>query len=99
MRGMKLEEFLKSVAGEDVPPASLSAPLRALWFAEKGDWKASHEVAQDIHTRDGSWIHAHLHREEGDLWNARYWYDRAGKPESKKPLADERREIIAALLG
>lgn len=96
---MNLDEFVKSAAGDDEPPAGLSAPLRALWFAERGDWDKAHHIAQEIHTRDGSWIHANLHREEGDLWNARYWYDRAGRPESKKTVADERREIIAALLA
>ena len=95
---MNLEEFIQSAAEEEAPPAGLAAPLVALWQAEKGDWHSAHNIAQDIHTKDGSWIHAYLHREEGDLWNARYWYDRAGRPESKKPLTQERREIIAALL-
>jgi hypothetical protein len=96
---MKLEEFLQSAAGDDEAPAGLSTPLRALWYAEKGDWMKAHEIAQEIHTREGSWIHANLHREEGDKWNARYWYDAAGRPESKKSIAEERREIIAALLA
>lgn len=96
---MNLEEFLQSAARDDEPPASLTSPLRALWFAERSDWSTSHQIAQELHTREGSWIHAHLHREEGDHWNARYWYNQAGKPVSKKSLADERHEIIAALLG
>ena len=95
---MTPEEFCNSAAGDDEPPAHLSAALRALWHAEKGDWLKAHEIAQEIHTPDGSWIHALLHREEGDHFNARYWYDQAGRPESRKSIAEERREIIAALL-
>lgn len=96
---MNLEDFVNSAAADDEPPANLGTPLRALWYAEKGDWQKAHSIAQEIHTRDGSWIHANLHREEGDLWNARYWYDQAGRPESRKTVAEERREIIAALLS
>jgi hypothetical protein len=95
---MNLDDFIQSAAVHKTPPAGLAAPLVALWHAEKGDWHAAHNVAQDIHTKAGSWIHAHLHREEGDLWNARYWYERAGRAESKKPITEERREIIGALL-
>ena len=95
---MNLEEFLKSAASDDEPPAKLSTPLLALWHAEKGDWLKAHNIAQEIHTRAGSWIHANLHREEGDNWNARYWYEQAGRPESEKSIADERHEIIASLL-
>ena len=96
---MNLDEFLKSAASDDEPPADLSTPLLALWYAERGDWDKAHTIAQELHTRDGSWIHANLHRQEGDSWNARYWYDQAGKPESKKTFAAERREIIAAVLA
>ena len=95
---MNLKDFISSTK-EAVPPTGLNDGLRALWHAEKGEWQAAHEIAQDLHTRDGSWIHANLHRDEGDLWNARYWYDRAGRPESKKSVAEERHEIIADLLG
>ncbi|NBV34073.1 MAG: hypothetical protein EBR81_09885 [Proteobacteria bacterium] len=95
---MNLDEFIQSAAVHKTPPAGLAAPLVALWHAEKGDWHAAHNIAQDIHNKEGSWIHAHLHREEGDLWNARYWYERAGRAESKKPLPEERREMIASLL-
>lgn len=95
---MTVERFVQSAAADDQPPAGLSTPLLALWHAEKGDWSKAHAIAQEIHTKYGSWIHANLHREEGDQWNAEYWYDRAGRPASKKSLVDERREIIAALL-
>ncbi len=96
---MKLAAFIDSAAVDTEPPAGLTAALAALWHAEKGDWHAAHNIAQEIHTKEGSWIHAHLHREEGDLWNARYWYEKAGRPESKKAFPQERHEIIAALLS
>lgn len=95
---MTLKEFLSSVGSESEPPAEIPDTLKALWWAEKGDWERAHMVAQDISTADGSWIHANLHREEGDPGNARYWYNRAGKPESSVSVEEERRAIIAALL-
>ncbi|MGL5020247.1 MAG: hypothetical protein ACRDBP_19075 [Luteolibacter sp.] len=71
-------EFKASaVAGAAVPP-SLSEPLRAMWLARSGQWEPAHKIAQDIDTPTGSWIHGFLHREEGDLGNAGYWYRRAG---------------------
>jgi len=74
---MTFDELVASLALE-APPRGTSAPLRALWLARKGDWDGAHRVASDIETRDGSRIHAHLHRVEGDLSNARYWYRQAG---------------------
>lgn len=95
---MTLKEFLASTTA-GAPPAGLADGLRALWHAEKGEWEQAHGIAQDLHTPEGSWIHANLHRDEGDLWNARYWYDRAGRPESRQTVAEERHEIAAALLA
>ena len=91
-------EFLESLEDES-PPESLSGPLQALWFDKNGDWDQAHRIVQDIPTSDASWVHAYLHREEGDLWNARYWYGRAGRPESKITLEAEWSEILQALLG
>ena len=95
---MTLDEFLASVAEGDQPPASLPEALQALWWAEKGEWEKAHVAAQEIPTKVGSWIHANLHRQEGDLGNARYWYSRAQKAESKATVKIERREIIRSLL-
>jgi len=72
-------EFEKSAASGAALPAALSEPLRAMWHAKAGQWERAHEIAQDIDTPTGSWIHAFLHREEGDRANAGYWYRRAGK--------------------
>ena len=74
-------------------------PLRALWHAAHGDWTAAHEEAQAGDDRDSAWVHALLHREEGDQWNAEYWYRRAGKPVFRGEIADERAAMIAALLN
>ena len=96
---MDYESFVQHATGESAPPDGISEPLRALWYAQKGDWDTAHNVAQDIDDADGSWIHANLHREEGDLGNARYWYNRAGRPESKRSVEEEREELIRHFLG
>jgi hypothetical protein len=91
-------DFAKSAVPDAAAPAGLSEPLRALWHAKAGDWEKAHEIAQDIETPDGSWIHALLHREEGDKANANYWYRRAGKtmPEGVS-IADEWSVIASEL--
>ncbi len=81
------------------PPDGIPAPLAALWHDAKGDWEAAHRVAQDIDSADGAWIHAYLHRKEGDDSNAAYWYRRAAKPVARSPLAEEWEDIATALLG
>ena len=83
---MTPEEMLASVATDAAPPADLSAPQKALWLAKKGQWDAAHDVVNDFPSKMGSWIHAHLHRIEGDLGNAAYWYHRASRP--ARPTAE-----------
>lgn len=82
------------------PPASLAAAARALWYTKKGDWEKAHEIAQDMATPMGSWLHALLHLIEGDLSNARYWFAEAGRP-SMQPSQSEAlwEEIAAEVLG
>lgn len=94
---MKLEEFKISLE-QETPPAGITASLAALWYAGKGDWEKAHNIAQDIPTSDGYWVHAYLHRQEGDEWNAGYWYNRAGRAHPGKPLEKEWDEMVAALL-
>ena len=93
-----LDEF-KRITSEPKPPGSLSRPLLALWHDAKGEWNAAHEVAQGIDNASGAWIHAYLHRKEGDLGNAGYWYRRAQKPECRTSLDAEWEEIATALLS
>ena len=80
------------------PPAGLDAPLAALWWAAKGDWDKAHAIVQDEDGANAAWVHAYLHRVEGDLPNAGYWYRGAGKAVASGPLEDEWRAIVAALL-
>jgi hypothetical protein len=94
---MDVEEF-KITLKDNTPPASLRPSLSALWYDAKGDWNKSHDIAQDIRDSEGSWIHAYLHRKEGDEGNASYWYGRAGKPFCKLSLKDEWESIVIALL-
>lgn len=93
---MTLEELIRSVRDDPAPPDDWSAELRALWLTKKGRWEAAHNVAQDIDTPMGSWIHGLLHLIEGDLGNAGYWYRRAGKPAGSPDRIDEEWEVIAA---
>ena len=94
---MTLDEFRSTLTQADAPDG-LSPPLLALWEDARGDWNAAHAIAQDIQDRTGSWIHAYLHRKEGDLGNAGYWYRRAGHPVAHDSLAEEWARIVASLL-
>ena len=94
---MDSASFAASVS-EPHPPANLSPALQALWHDAKGSWDKAHELSQRGDERTGAWVHAYLHRKEGDEGNARYWYARAGKPFRPVPLETEWREIAAALL-
>jgi hypothetical protein len=95
---MTIDDF-KTTLSEPRAPAGLSAVLVALWHDGRGDWNAAHEVAQDVPDPDGAWVHAYLHRKEGDASNAAYWYRRAGKPVFKGSLQEEWKEIVTAFLG
>ena len=92
---------MSSVDGGGEPPDGMSQELTSLWLAKKGRWDDSHEVAQDINSPMGFWLHAYLHCVEGDLGNAGYWYRRADKPSksTKEGLDDEWREIAEVVLN
>ena len=94
---MTLDAFLESLSTAE-PPA-LPPPLRALWFDAKGDWNAAHKCVDDKSDPGSMWVHAYLHRKEGDLSNAAYWYRRAGREPCSGALDQEWREIAEALLG
>lgn len=95
---MSFAEFQASLAHES-PPAGLSGALQGLWYDARGDWEAAHNGAQADESRDGSWVHAYLHRKEGDRGNAGYWYRRAGRtpPADAVTLADEWTDIARTL--
>ncbi len=94
----KLAAFRASLEA-DAPPAHLSPALAALWRAGKGDWDGAHELAQSDEGGEGDWVHAFLHRKEGDAGNAGYWYRRARKPVCRTTFEAEWEEIATALLA
>ncbi len=93
-----MAEFKASLSGA-APAPQLEAPLAALWWAAKGGWDQAHKIVQDQASSDAAWVHAYLHRVEGDLGNAGYWYRRAARPEAKGSLETEWERITSALLG
>jgi hypothetical protein len=98
---MSFAEFVLSVGHEPNAPAKLSPALRALWHDARGDWSVAHALAQEEQGKKGAWVHGYLHRKEGDLENAAYWYVRAGRslPAGDVTLAQEWEEISRELLG
>lgn len=95
---MTVDEFRASL-GDAAPPAGVAAPLLALWWDACADWTLAHEAAQAGEDADSAWVHAYLHRREGDLANAGYWYRRAGKAPGRGSLDDEWTVIAATLLA
>ncbi|MGD0563290.1 MAG: hypothetical protein ABSA66_09380 [Roseiarcus sp.] len=90
---------LRASLGGPTPPPGLGPALQALWRDAKGDWDGAHRLAQVDESAAGCWVHAYLHRKEGDAGNAAYWCRRAGKPLCRGPLEAEWEAIAAALLG
>ena len=93
---MTLEEFLTSIRSGT--PLSASPLVLALWHAARGDWDEAHRLAQDVDTPEGAWVHAYLHRREGDLGNASYWYRRADRPDATDSLDEEWTRLAEHLL-
>jgi len=94
---MTLSEF-KSTFDQQQPNSALPPLLKALWYDAKGDWENAHNIADGFGTTDGDWVHAYLHRKEGDEWNSNYWYRRAGKQKPQHSLDAEWEVITLALL-
>jgi hypothetical protein len=95
---MTLDEFLETI-DEEHSPFDLPDTLHSLWWDKKGNWDKAHTIAQNISTQQGSAVHAYLHREEGVLWNADYWYTRAGRERPDSPLEEEWRLLVKEMLG
>lgn len=95
---MNAEEFRVSVADEK-PPHGLPVPLEALWWDAKGDWTRSHALVDELETKDGMAVHAYLHRKEGQLSNADYWYRRAGREFQRPTLETEWDALVEALVS
>ena len=95
---MSFEGFVASVAA-GTPPAGAKPALLALWHDARGEWDRAHELAQSAGGREGDWVHAYLHRKEGDEMNAGYWYARARRPAATGELAEEWAAMVRELLG
>ena len=96
---MTFEDFIKQMHVNTAPSSDLPDTLKALWYAKKGCWEKAHTIAKNIKSKNGSWIHANLHREEGDLNNARYWYDKSERPMPSLSVDNERDQLIHAFLN
>lgn len=95
---VSMADFKASLSAAS-PARELDPPLAALWWAAKGNWDQAHKIVQDEDGADAAWVHAYLHRVEGDLGNAGYWYRQAGKPVATGALEAEWDAMVTALLG
>jgi len=95
---MTLKEFKESLSEKTTTPG-MSEYLKALWYDAKVDWEKAHTIIQDIEDKTAAWIHAYLHRKEGDSSNADYWYNRAGRKRPSLTLQEEWESIVKELTG
>ncbi|GGE32735.1 MULTISPECIES: hypothetical protein [Sphingobacterium] len=95
---MILDEF-KSTLKDSQPNSSWDVSIQALWYDAKGEWKKAHDLIDHLNDKVSAHIHAYLHRVEGDLWNARYWYNRAKQPEFIGSLEEEREHLLQLYLN
>jgi hypothetical protein len=94
---MTLPEFKASFA-QNIPKTDVSIYLKALWYDGKGNWRQAHALVDHLEDATAFWVHAYLHRKEGDNWNADYWYRRAGRERPSLSLEEEWQDIAEALL-
>ena len=95
---MTLPEF-RATLTQSLPPNGLSIPLQGLWYAAKGDWQKAHKTVQDDLSPESAWVHAHLHKQEGDRSNAMYWYAKSPRNTLDLSIPDEWAEIAGTLLS
>ncbi len=98
LRGMTVEHFVRSLHN-DAPDTAYTAPLAALWWDAKGEWSKAHGLVDELETKEGMAVHAYLHRKEGSLSNADYWYKRAGRGFYRPSLDDEWKALVEGLPG
>ena len=94
---MNVADFKQSL-NAPLPPEKINVYAQALWYDAKGDWDRSHQLVQDLPDQNAAWIHAYLHRKEGDQWNDDYLYNQAGRKRPAVSLEEEWEQIAAALL-
>jgi hypothetical protein len=95
---MTFSEFSQSLS-ESKPPESVNTYLQSLWYDGKGDWEKAHSIVQDLSDTTAAWVHAYLHRKEGDIGNADYWYRRAGRKRPEVSLAEEWEAMVGELVS
>ena len=94
---MNFEEYQETLSSSK-PPAGISPYLESLWYDAKNDWEKAHSIIQDLEDKTAAWIHAYLHRKEGDISNADYWYQRAGRKRPATTLQEEWEDIVKDLI-
>lgn len=94
---MQFENFQQSIK-QDKLPTGISVYLQAMWYDESGDWNKAHNMVDNLEDTTACWVHAYLHRKEGDQWNADYWYRKAGRKRPDISLQQEWETIVKALL-
>lgn len=94
---MNLTDFRETLSSNN-PPTTLSIYAQALWYDARGNWDKAHQLIQDLSDKNANWIHAYLHRKEGDIWNADYWYNKAGRKRPGVSLNEEWEQIVSAFL-
>ncbi|HVW98190.1 MAG TPA: hypothetical protein VHA56_19635 [Mucilaginibacter sp.] len=92
-----LTEFKESLK-QDQPDSRFSAQLKSLWYDGKGDWDTAHAQVDHLEDRDSAWVHAYLHRKEGDIWNADYWYRKARQTRPDLSLEKEWEQLVLQFL-
>lgn len=95
---MTIKSFKESLA-LDAPYVQLSTSLKSLWYDAKGDWEKAHDLVDQLTGLDAAWVHAYLHRKEGDIWNADYWYARAKKTRPAYSLEEEWERLVTYFIG
>ncbi|MBW4616260.1 MAG: hypothetical protein KME21_23895 [Desmonostoc vinosum HA7617-LM4] len=96
---MNIEEFELLIEKQPSCLQTMPKAMQALWYDNKGDWHQAHEIVQNANDADSAWVHAYLHRQEGDLNNARYWYRRSHQPEFSGEFRQEWEQIASVLLN
>jgi hypothetical protein len=94
---MKIAQFKESL-NSDQPTAGLSPQLKSLWYDGAGNWHKAHAQVDQLNDQASAWVHAYLHRKEGDTWNADYWYRRAGKARPNISLEEEWEQLVMAFI-
>ena len=84
---------------DSLPPAHFSVLLKSLWYDKKGDWKTAHDLVDSLAGAEAAWVHAYLHRKEGDSWNADYWYGRAKKLRPSHTLEEEWESLVVHFMA